>query len=214
VTRDDYQTLAAAVPVAAVAVIAAIVSYSHIEALALAQHQTITDARLLPFSVDALILAGSAILLAGSLLGWPLVAAGVAGTVFANVMSGLPYGPLAATVASWPAISFALASLVLERWLNRQVKRGGQGGQFAAVETPSDLPELVQDRTPEPEVATCGHEVAGTVEELIVNAYLHGRDCLGEVPSQRSLAATYGLHRTKVAQLVGSLNGHHPPEDP
>jgi hypothetical protein len=111
----------AAVPVAAVAVIAGVVSYSHIEALGLATGQSLTDARLLPLAVDGLIIAGSVILLAGSRLGWIGVALGVAGTLYANVMSGLPRGPLAATVAAWPAIAFTVASFMLERWLKAQV---------------------------------------------------------------------------------------------
>jgi hypothetical protein len=49
------------------------------------------------------------------------VAIGVAGTLYANVMSGLPRGPLAATVAAWPALAFTVASFMLERWLKSQV---------------------------------------------------------------------------------------------
>jgi Protein of unknown function (DUF2637) len=110
----------AALPVAAVAVIAGIVSFSHIAALGLRTGQSLTDARLLPLAVDGLIVAGSVILLAGSRLGWIGVAIGVAGTLYANVMSGLPRGPLAATVAAWPALAFTVASFMLERWLKAQ----------------------------------------------------------------------------------------------
>ena len=117
--------LLAALPVAAVAVIAGIVSFSHIEALGLRTGQSITDARLLPLAVDGLIVAGSVILLAGSWLGWIGVALGVAGTLYANVMSGLPRGPLAATVAAWPALAFTVASFMLERWLKAQVDAAG-----------------------------------------------------------------------------------------
>jgi uncharacterized protein DUF2637 len=46
-----------------VAVIAATVSYTHIETLALVHGQTETAARLLPLSVDGLILAASLVLL-------------------------------------------------------------------------------------------------------------------------------------------------------
>jgi hypothetical protein len=66
---------------------------------------------------------------------------------------------------------------------------------------------------PEPDVpplatpAERGHLVAGTREENVVNAYLHGRDCLGEAPSRRRLSATYGISRPKAAQLVAPLNG-------
>jgi hypothetical protein len=119
--------LLAALPVAAVAVIAGIVSYSHIEALGLRTGQTVTDARLLPLAVDGLIVAGSVILLAGSRLGWIGLSLGVAGTLYANVMSGLPRGPLAAAVAAWPAIAFTVASFMLERWLKAQVSAAPEG---------------------------------------------------------------------------------------
>jgi hypothetical protein len=119
----------AAVPVAAVAVIAGVVSFSHIEALGLRTGQSITDARLLPLAVDGLIVAGSVILLAGSWLGWIGVALGVGGTVYANVMSGLPRGPLAAAVSAWPALAFTVASFMLERWLKSQV--GDESGSAA-----------------------------------------------------------------------------------
>jgi hypothetical protein len=112
--------LLAALPVAAVAVIAGVVSYSHIEAIGLMTGQSLADARLLPLAVDGLIVAGSVILLAGSWLGWIGVTLGVAGTLYANVMSGLPRGPLAATVAAWPALAFTVASFMLERWLKSQ----------------------------------------------------------------------------------------------
>ena len=123
----------AAVPVAAVAVIAGVQSFSHIEALALRAHQSIADARLLPFSIDGLIVAGVVIVLAGYWLGWLSVALGVAATVFSNVESGLPHGPLPATVAAWPAIAFSVASFVLERWLNAHVGVGGHGGHSEAA---------------------------------------------------------------------------------
>lgn len=208
------QAYAAAFPVAAVAVIAGIVSYGHIEALALHVHQTLTAARLLPFAVDLLIVAGSVVVLAGYWLGWLCVVAGVAGTLFANVESGLPYGPLAATVAAWPAVAFTVASFTLERWLNKQVSRGGTGGQTVAESsaTPADRRESAGAQNyapvpPEPVVATCGHEAASTPEERVVQDYLHGRDCLGETPSQRALAAAHNVSRPKVAALVGPLNG-------
>jgi hypothetical protein len=56
--------LVAALPVAAVAVIAGVVSYSHIAGLGLRTGQSTTDAHLLPLAVDGLIVAGSVVLLA------------------------------------------------------------------------------------------------------------------------------------------------------
>lgn len=207
----DKLTIAAAVPVAIVAIIAGVVSYGHIEALALSVHQSLAAARMLPFSVDFLIVAGSVIILAGYWLGWLGVAFGVAGTLYANVMSGLPYGPVSATIAAWPAVAFTVASFLLERWLKRQVSQGGQGGTEVAAPVVNPYRNLTDDElimgADPTRTATCGHTVAGTPEENVVQAYLHGRDCLGDVPSQRHLAATHGIHRTKVAALVGPLNG-------
>ncbi len=112
--------LLAALPVATVAVIAGVVSYSHIVGLGLRTGQSTADAHLLPLAVDGLIVAGSVILLAGSPLGWLGVIPGIAATLFANVASGLPRGPLAATVAAWPALAFTVATFMLERWLAAQ----------------------------------------------------------------------------------------------
>jgi hypothetical protein len=214
--RWNRTVVLVALPTAAVAVFAGIVSYTHVYALAMRTEQGSTAAHLLPLSLDGLIVAGSAILLAGSWLGWLGVVPGVAGTLYANVVSMLPHGHLAATVASWPAIAFSVATFMLERWLKSQVGRGGQGGRKVAADVAIEAsPEPLPEPGPEPvpaTVATCGHQLAGEPSEVVVQAYLHGRDCLGETPSQRHLAATYGLHRTKVAALVGPLNGHGQPE--
>lgn len=193
----------AAVPVGAVAVIAGVVSFSHIEGLALRAHQSITDARLLPFCVDGLIVGGVVVVLAGYWLGWLSVGLGVAATVFANVESGIPFGALAATVAAWPAIAFSVASFVLERWLKRQVSAAAEPHVSAGQAT--EISENARGQ--------CGHVLAGPAEQVVVSAYLHGRDCIGDAPSQRSLSATYGVSRHQVAALVGPLNGQHQPDN-
>lgn len=113
--------LLAAVPAALVALVAGTVSYSHIVSLGLRTGQSPADAHLLPLAVDGLIVAGSVVLAAGSWLGWLGVVPGVAATLFANLESGLPHGELAAVVATWPAVAFTLASVMLERWLRSQV---------------------------------------------------------------------------------------------
>lgn len=248
--------------IAFVAVLAGVVSYGHIETLALAQHQTLTAARMYPLCIDGLIVAGSVILLTGSRLGWLGVVPGVAMTGFANIESGITWGWLAATVAVVPAIAFAVACFMLERWLKAQAGRGDQGGSrvvtgVAQADVPGavlshpvtttepvasqggqggsgwltepsaeDVSGAAADHpvttteppvttteppvaTTEPPVVKCGHGVAGTVEEMIVNDYLHTRDCLGGTPSQRELAKRFDLSRPKVASLVGPLNGTH-----
>ena len=109
--------LAAAVPVTLVALVAGKVSYSHITALGLRTHQGVTDSHLLFLPIDGLIVAGTVLLVAGSLLGWIGVTLGVAATLFANLQFGLPHGPLAAVVSTWPAVAFTAACFMLERWL-------------------------------------------------------------------------------------------------
>jgi hypothetical protein len=136
--------LLAAAPVTVVAVIAGVVSYSHVVGLGLRTGQSSADAHLLPFAVDGMIVAGSVILLAGSRLGWLGVVPGVAATLFANLESGLPHGALAAVVATWPAIAFTVASFMLERWLK------SQAGQPAAPDdtTAPASPEAVVSPQP------------------------------------------------------------------
>jgi hypothetical protein len=48
----------------------------------------------------------------------------------------------------------------------------------------------------------CPHGVARSVEEAIVAAFLHGRDCEGKRPSQRQLAADFATTKDKVATLT------------
>lgn len=122
----DRPTLLKALPVAVVATFAAIISYGHIETLALTHHQTLADSRMLPFAVDFLIVAGTVFVLNGFELGWLCIVLGVAGTLFANIESGVPYGWLSAAISSWPAVAFTAASFVLERFLRTRSKSAGQ----------------------------------------------------------------------------------------
>ena len=55
----------------------------------------------------------------------------------------------------------------------------------------------------------CGHGVAETREERIVDAFLHQRDCLGAAPSSRDLGRAFDVHHDTAGQLVrAALNGH------
>ncbi len=99
--------------VVAVASFAAVVSYSHIYDLGRAHGQTVLDSRLLPLSVDGLILAASLLLLhearnnrqPPALARW-MLAVGVGGTVGANVLYGTHYGPVGALLSAWPGLAF------------------------------------------------------------------------------------------------------------
>ena len=128
--------MAAAAPVALVALVAGKVSYSHITALGLRTHQGVTDSHLLFLPIDGLIVAGTVLLVAGSLLGWIGVTLGVAATLFANLQFGLPHGALSAVVSTWPAIAFTAACFMLERWLRYQRRDKDDKDDAAAVTLP------------------------------------------------------------------------------
>jgi hypothetical protein len=124
----------AATAVLTVAVIAAVVSYSHIFDLAYAHHEFGTAARLLPVSVDGLIASASLALLhaARKGIGAPAIAylmlwLGVGATVAANVGYGLPYGWLAAVIAAWPAVAF-VGSVEMALTLARNQRRAPDDG--------------------------------------------------------------------------------------
>jgi hypothetical protein len=137
----------------AVAVIAGIASYIHIETLSLSLHQPVLIARLMPFAIDGLITVGSVVLLQGGRLSWLGIGPGVAISLFANVESGIRYGWLAAVWAGVPAVSFALACFILERWITRQAAGKPVSAPQAAPESidcDSDTGEQSRERQERP----------------------------------------------------------------
>ena len=58
----------------------------------------------------------------------------------------------------------------------------------------------------------CPHAVARTVDEAIVNAWNHQRECLGERVTQRPFCEAWNISRPKLAALVGASNGTNPHE--
>ena len=104
---------AAAGAVLVVAVIAAVVSFVHIEHLAVTHGQAPLAARLLQLSIDGTVAAASMVMLraARAGLGTPwlarlMLALAVAATLLANVGYGLPFGWTGALISGWPACAF------------------------------------------------------------------------------------------------------------
>jgi Protein of unknown function (DUF2637) len=128
-TGDRFiRTLTAAV-VLAVAAFAAVVSYSHVYDLGRVHGQAGTAARLLPLSVDGLIAAASLVMLhearrqrPAPRLAWWMLALGVAATLAANVLYGLPWGPVGAVVSAWPAVAF-VGTVEMLMYLVRSARR-------------------------------------------------------------------------------------------
>jgi hypothetical protein len=101
----------------AVAAFAFVVSYSHIYDLGRGHAQSGVAGRLLPLSVDLLIVAASLVLLIQSggprpetwlARWWPrgVLWTGIGATVAANLAYGLPHGWLAAVISAWPGAAF------------------------------------------------------------------------------------------------------------
>ena len=190
---DRVIRFATAAVVCAVAAFAAVVSYSHIYGLGRAHGQDGTAARLLPLSVDGLILAASLVLLheARNGRGAPALARlmlwlGIGATIGANIAYGAGYGLLGALISAWPAVAFI-----------GSVEIATQQARRARV----------------PQAATAVPDVPGDVEQAVRAAYA-ASVAVGAPLSQRAMAERFGLSRRKVSQLVAQVtasgNGHRP----
>ena len=154
---DRLARMLTGLAVLAVAVIAAAVSFSHIDALALAHGYTTDTARLLPLSVDGLIVASSLTLLteARAQRGAPGLARfglilGIAGTLAANVAYGVHFGPIGALVNAWPAAAFITATEILVGQMRRAggISAPEVVGRTVADDVPGTVPAGVPEIAP------------------------------------------------------------------
>jgi hypothetical protein len=111
---DRLIRITTAAAVVAVAAVAAVISYRHAYELVSTHGETGVTARLVPFTVDGLILAASMLILDANrrhrpvppLARWCL-GAGILATIGANLAHGLGHGPIGALVSAWPALALA-----------------------------------------------------------------------------------------------------------
>ncbi len=195
-TGDRVIRSATAAVVCAVAAFAAVVSYSHIYGLGRAHGQDGMAARLLPLSVDGLILASSLVLLHEARNGRdaPRLARfmlwlGVAATIGANIAFGAGYGLLGALISAWPAVAFIGAvEIAMQQVRRSRVPPAATGG--------SDVPQM-----------------PGDVQQAVRAAYA-ASVAAGQPLSQRAMAKRFGLSRRRVSQIVAQItalgNGHRP----
>lgn len=111
---DRLIRITTALAVAAVAAVAAVISYRHAYELVSTHGETGLTARLVPFTVDGLIVAASMLTLDANRRGRPVpalahwcLAAGIVATICANLAHGLGHGPIGALVSAWPALALA-----------------------------------------------------------------------------------------------------------
>ena len=184
--------------------ITAIVSYLHALAVVRAVGNTGAVAYLIPFVADLMIVSASMALLeaARNSVAKPALAIvslvfGIGATLAMNVAAGWHHGSAGALVAALPPVAVVLSLETLIGLVRRSRERCVSPTHGQAEPWPDQ----------------CRHQVAMTADDAVVNAYLHSRDCDGEAPSQRQLAAQFGVSRSRVAALVSPLNGISDPAD-
>jgi pheromone shutdown protein TraB len=111
---DRLIRITTALAVATVAAVAAVISYRHAYELVSTHGETGMTARLLPFTVDGLILAASMLILDANRRHHPVpplarwcLGAGIFATIGANLAHGFGHGAIGALVSAWPALALA-----------------------------------------------------------------------------------------------------------
>jgi Protein of unknown function (DUF2637) len=190
---DRLIRITTALAVAAVASVAAIISYQHAYELIASHGESGTTARLLPFTVDGLIWAASMVVLDASrqhqpvprLAVWSL-STGMVATVGANLAHGLGHGPIGAMVSAWPALalvgSFELLMLLIRSHHQPSAAESADGTPY------HELPAVEQGEPTEVSPTP-------TLEQTVQAWHGEGR-------SQRAIARELNIDRRKVRQII------------
>jgi hypothetical protein len=179
--------------VAIVAAVAAVISYRHAYELVSTHGETGLTARLLPFTVDGLILAASMLILDSNrrhqsvppLARWCL-GAGILATIGANLAHGLGHGLIGALISAWPALALAGSFELLMTLVRREKKASvtldhsthvSQSVPIAGAFAPPELPAVP------------------SMEQTVRAWYDAGH-------SQRAIARELNLDRRKVKRII------------
>lgn len=193
---DRLIRVTTALAVSGVAGVAAIISYRHAYELVSTHGETGLTARLIPFTVDGLILAASMLILDASRRNQPVpplarwcLAAGIAATVGANLAHGLGHGPIGALVSAWPALALA-GSFEL---LMTLIRTGKQALPDATLEIQlrEAVPAIGADA---PLTLSAGPDVEQTI-----------RAWHGAGHSQRGIARALNIDRRKVKRAITAV---------
>ena len=150
-TGDRVIRFTTAAVVCAVAAFAVVVSYSHIYGLGRDHGQDGTAARLLPLSVDGLILAASLVLLHEARNGRDapglarfMLWLGISATIGANIAYGAGYGLLGALISAWPAVAFIGTVEIATQQVRRARAPRAATIVPAVPEVPGDVEQAVR----------------------------------------------------------------------
>lgn len=215
-----------------VAVVAAVVSYAHMQHVA---HRSGEAWRsyLLPLSVDGLMVAASMVLLThrragqpGGALAWCALLAGVAASLAANVAAADP-SATARLVAAWPAVAFAVAfELLLEQRRPHGPEPAEAAPSTVPVEpAPDDVAPTVEPHAPpgaappaapalplrapaaepSPAVIHAPAAAGGDCDELADRAAALIAASDGRAPGRRALARQLGCSEHRARALLDVL---------
>jgi hypothetical protein len=168
-----------------VAAIAAVVSFVHIEHLAVTHGQTRLAALLLPVSIDGTVAAASLVMLRAARSGLPtpwlarfMLTLSVSATLAANIAYGLPFGWPGALISGWPAVAF-VGSVEMVLGMIRSARAG-------------------QDTAPVP--GTVPADVLAAAE-----ACYRATVAAGNALSQNQLIERFGLTRSQAVKVRGEV---------
>lgn len=209
--------------VVVVAVIAAVVSYSHMQQLAASAGE---DWRswLIPLSIDGLVVAASMVLLTrrrtelpGGPLAWGALGAGVGASLAANMADARPE-PTAVLVAGWPAVAFAVAfELLCQQRRAERHETTQPAAEPVPIPGPEPLPALRRPLTVPPVAAApadtttqarpvrpAGPSVVGAATastDLLAARVRELIERTGRIPGRRVVARELGIteHQARTA---------------
>jgi hypothetical protein len=194
----------ASAAVLSVAAVAAIVSYTHIYELGRTHGQAGAAARLLPLSVDGLIVAASLVLLIEARAGRPgpalarvMLGLGVAATIAANIAYGAAYGLTGAAVSAWPAVAFIGSAELLVACIRRT--------RPVLTTTPAETAVPARSGY----MAAAVPQSVALPEAVRVNAdnVFASELSAGEVPSIRLIRSRMHVGQARAQQIRGHLSG-------
>jgi hypothetical protein len=190
---DRLIRITTALAVATVAAVAAVISYRHAYELVSTHGETGLTARLVPFTVDGLILAASMLTLDASRRRQPVPAlarwclgAGIVATVGANLAHGLSHGLIGALISAWPALALA-GSFELLMALVRT-------GHHEAAEPAQPAPENKQAEVTDQE-APPTPPGPHSLHQTVLASHQAGH-------SQRAIAREFKIDRRKVKRIL------------
>jgi hypothetical protein len=190
---DRLIRITTAAAVATVAAVAAVISYRHAYELVSTHGEAGVTARLVPFTVDGLILAASMLILDATRRDQPVpglarwcLGAGIIATIGANLAHGVGHGPIGALVSAWPALALAGSFELLMTLI-----RAGQHAT-AAMASPGTLGHAVPvgNRDVPPALTQ-----APGLEQMVRDWHQAGH-------SQRAIARQLNLDRRKVKRIL------------